>query len=68
MGMLMMMMAVMLLFIQVRGAESDEAREARLAQDRIHTAEVRDDDVDGHVIDDDGVHVYVLIAGSGEGS
>ena len=65
---ILMMMAVMLLFIQVRGAESDEAREARLARDRIHTAEVRDDDVDGHVIDDDGVHVYVLIAGSGEGS
>ena len=55
---ILMMMAVMLLFIQVRGAESDEAREARLAQDRIHTAEVRDDDVDGHVIDADGVRVH----------
>ena len=65
---ILMMMAVMLLFIQVRGAESDEAREARLAHMRDHNAEVRDDDVDGHVIDDDGVHVYVLIAGSGEGS
>ena len=54
--------------VQVRGAESDEAREARLAHMRDHNAEVRDDDVDGHVIDDDGVHVYVLIAGSGEGS
>ena len=68
MGMLTMMMAIMLLFIQVRGAESDETREARLAQDRIHTAEVIDDDVDGHVNDNDGVHVHVLMAGSGEGS
>ena len=65
---ILMMMYVMLLFIQARGAESDEAREARLVQVRIHTAEVRDDDVDGHVIDGNGVHVYVLIAGSGEGS
>ena len=65
---ILMMMAVMLLFIQVRGAESDKAREARLAQMRHHNAEVRDDDVDGHVIDDDGVHGHVLIAGSGEGS
>ena len=58
----------MLFFIQVRGAEADEAREARLAQDRIHTAEVRDDEVDEHVIDGNGVHVYVLIAGSDEES
>ena len=65
---ILMMMYVMLLFIQARGAESDEAREARLAQDRIHTAEVRDDEVDEHVIDGNGVHVYVLIAGSDEES
>ena len=52
----------------MRGAEADEARQARLAHMKDHNAEVRDDDVDGHVIDDDGVHVYVLIAGSGEGS
>ena len=55
---ILMMMAVMLLFIQVRGAESDEEREARLAHMRDHNAEVRDDDVDGHVIDADGVHVH----------
>ena len=55
---ILMMMYVMLLFIQARGAESDEAREARLVQVRIHTAEVRDDDVDGHVIDADGVRVH----------
>ena len=62
---ILMMMAVMLLFIQVRGAESDEAREARLAQMRHHNADVRDDDVDGHVDDDDGRHAVVH---PGEGS
>ena len=42
---ILMMMYVMLLFIQARGAESDEAREARQTQDRIHTAEVKHDNV-----------------------
>ena len=60
---ILMMIAFMLLFLQVRGAETDEAKEARLAHVKDHNAVVRDDEVDGHVIDADGVHVYVLIAG-----
>ena len=43
---ILMMMAVMLLFIQVRGAESDEAREARLAQDR----EVKNSKLDSDIV------------------
>ena len=58
----------MLFFIQLRGAEADEARQARLAHMKDHNAEVRDDEVDEHVIDGNGVHVYVLIAGSDEES
>ena len=61
----MMFMDMLSLPVQVRGAESDEVREARQTQDRIHTAEVRDDDVDGHVNDDDGHHAVVH---PGEGS
>ena len=61
-------MVILSLLIQAWAALSDEAREARQTQDRIHTAEVRDDDVDEHAIDADVVHVRVLNAGSGEGS
>ena len=43
---ILMMMAVMLLFIQVRGAESEEAREARLAQER----EVKKSKLDGDIV------------------
>ena len=46
----------------MRGAESETAREARLAQDRIQTAKVKHvnvvdaGDVHGHVDDDDVVN------------
>ena len=54
-----MMMVFMYMFslpVQVRGAESDEAREARLAQMRDHNAEVKHD----NVVDIDDVHGHVL--------
>ena len=85
MGMLLTLMVFMYMFslpVKVRGAESEEAREARQTKDRIHTAKVRDDDVDWHVIEvgdksnvndddnDDDVEddQHVLIANLGEGS
>ena len=49
---LMMFMDMLSFPVQVRGAESDEAREARQTQDRIHTAEVKHD----NVVDVDDVH------------
>ena len=67
---ILMMMVVMLLFIQVRGAESDEAREARLAQMRDHNAEVKHDnavdidDVHGHVLNGDVVFADPGMGGS----
>ena len=65
---ILMMMAAMLLFIQLRGTESYETREARLAHMKDHNAEVRDDEVDQHVVDADDVHGHAFIASSGEGS
>ena len=44
--MLMLFMYVFSMPVQVRGAESDEAREARLAQDR----EVKNSKLDGDVV------------------
>ena len=45
----MVFMYMFSLPVQMRRAESDEAREARQTQDRIHTAEVKHD----NVVDDD---------------
>ena len=64
--MMMMLKTIdMLSFLsQVRGAESETAREARLTQDRIQTAKVKHvnvvdaGDVHGHVDDDDVVNVH----------
>ena len=44
--MMMVFMYMFSLSVQVRGAESDEAREARLAQDR----EVKNSKLDGDVV------------------
>ena len=63
--MMMMMLKTINMFslpVQVRADESTEAREARLAQDRIQTAKVKHvnvvdaGDVHGHVDDDDVVN------------
>ena len=69
--MMMMLKTILLLSFlsQVRADESDEARAARLAQNRDHMAEVgdksnvNDDDNDDDVEDDQ----HALIAGSGKG-
>ena len=52
----MVFMYMFSLPVQMRRAESDEAREARQTQDRIHTAEVKHD----NVVDIDDVHGHVL--------
>ena len=52
----MVFMYMFSLPVQVRRAESDEAREARLAQMRDHNAEVKHD----NVVDIDDVHGHVL--------
>ena len=69
--MMMMLKTIILLSFlsQVRADESDEARAARLTQNRDHMAEVgdksnvNDDDNDDDVEDDQ----HALIARSGEG-
>ena len=70
------MMVFMYMFslpVQVRGAESDEAREARLAQMRDHNAEVKHDnvvdidDVHGHVLNGDVVYADPGMGGSVRG-
>ena len=59
----MVFMYMFSLPVQMRRAESDEAREARQTQDRIHTAEVKHD----NVVDIDDVHGDVVYADPGMG-
>ena len=61
-------MVILSLLIQAWAAQSEEAREARLAHMKDHTAEVRDDDVYRHVVDADDVHGHAFISSSGERS